>query len=471
MIHHLRPAPLARPTLALSLLALCLAAGCGEDAEKPKPPPEVLPEQPAPEYSGEGHWPAEKRGLAVDFFDASRNEAEAVLGDGDAARRFLGSAGILGSDNDVVGLTESFIEEEFGLLVLNRPWLDWRFERCLSSDEAAMHEPLATGRILADFVEGSGIEFEQLAVNVDLLTPDRRGLLYHDPTCDAYRPAFREAQQRENIIQAFVDLAGMPGIDYITVGVEMNAYESLLQGTQDGNVDDYSNFITLYREVRAAIKDANGDVQVGPGVHWERFRTITVDAVRAERQSKLAEGEEIDEYAVMVEAYRRSVRPLLYDEDGNRVADYLGLSIQPFTAGEPFQGRVPAEDDEAWPEFLAYYRDIPVVAGEGQVPVAFVQIDWPTGTGGNTEAKVRFLSAFKRAVAHVDVAWAAWRRLVNLGTSGDDTGCNNLTAGSIDAFNYKVEYCRSGLLEANGQPLPASAREGERLVDVLTADP
>ena len=405
--------------------------GCGEEEPTIKPEPKVLPTFDEPVYST-GNWAQEQRGIAIDSDDL------AVIQTGDQP----------------VGISTTAITDKFGVLVLNRPYVDWRASICAPSDEAETYQPLATaGRFLDEIEMAKSLNFDRIAVNVDLLTPGRRSLNYSCFDEGASKPRFEELEHRAKIIEAFEDLAELPGIAYITVGLEMNRYYHL---TIDGERpwDDYSNWVTLYREVYAAIKAKNSSVKVGPGISWAVFQRLTVPEVASEF--------EIDPNGLEAAwiASQRTVEPLLFKIRGRQptpTADFLGVSMIPFDSEPPFQGD-PTTVSEA--DIERYYRYLPLVAGG--LPVVLPQIDWPS-VGGNANLKGPFLSKLKHGVSHVDVEWAAWRRLADLPDTQQASPCKRFTGSSEPTLRYPEEYCSSGMIAESGRP--------RDVLDIFTESP
>ncbi len=410
--------PTVRACIALSLTAALVGCDDGGGGDTPT--------EPLPTYS-DGHWSVAQRGVALDDEDVE----------------------IFGS-----GIDPATIGDDFGLLVMNRPFHN-RLTGCPSPNEAAVHQPRATAdALIANDFADNGVSYDRIAVNVDLLTPGRGALLH---VCMAARtPRFDVNEHRAAVISAFEDLARMPDIDYITVGLEMNRYYHL---TVDGvrRRDDYSNWVTLYREVYAAIKAINPTVKVGPGVHWGTLMRLTVPEVATEYGLTEAGSEVPDrdlKEAVMLAA-RRTITPLLKSDrtpNGVPTADYLAVSMVPRQEEAPFRAN-PAGENEA--AVLRHYQYLPDVA-EG-LPVVLPQIDWESQSGANANAKTTYLTSLKRAVSHTQIEWAAWRRLVDIPEilDGPINPCGAYTggaaAGDERSLYYTVDYCYSGMITDRAQ--------------------
>lgn len=403
---------------ALAAAIALVAVACDDESSSSAPSVTVPP---APEYSP-GHWAVDARGVAIDDEDI----------------KIFGS----GIDADTIG-------SDFGFLVLNRPYVD-NPTGCPSGAQVPQVQPLATAERFLSAAAARGVDFDDIAVNVDLLVPRRNGLLH---ACPPDKPRFDDPAHRESVVEAFEDLAGLDGVRSITVGLDMNAYYHLeLDGER--MADDYSNYVTLYREVYHAIKAVNADIKVGPGLSWATFMRLTVPEIADEYgitdvpASKVLADPFLFE-AVQIAA-RRTVWPLLdaRNEAGERVsiADFVGFSIIPRQNEAPFNGNPQADRAEV----LAHYRYMDEVA-KGR-PVVLPQIDWETQSRASANSKATFLTAFKEAVSHVNIAWVAWRRLANVPElDGASSPCRRFTEAQDPRLNYSIDYCYAGLINDLGQ--------------------
>ncbi|MCB9522220.1 MAG: hypothetical protein H6702_02420 [Myxococcales bacterium] len=408
-------------TRASLALALLFAWGCDDEGG------DSAPVEPLPEYS-DGHWAKAQRGVALDDEDVEIFSPSAV--------------------------DPAAIADDFGLLVMNRPFHN-RLTGCPSEAEAPMHLPRQTAeRLLDRDFAAAGVDYQNIAVNVDLLSPGRGALL---ALCTAGNtPRFDNNAHRAAVLAAFEDLARLPGIDHITVGLEMNRYYHLSIGGARRD-DDYSNWVTLYREVYAAIKAVNPAVKVGPGIHWGTFMRLTVPEVAAE-YGLIEAGSSVpdaDLKAAVEFAARRTVWPLLragLRSDAAPSADYLAISMIPRQQEPPFNGN-PAGEVEA--EVLRHYQYVPEVALG--LPVVLPQIDWETQSGANANSKGTYLTLLKKALSHTPIEWAAWRRLVDIpeildgpiNPCGAYTGDNQTRDQS--SLYYSVDYCFSGMISDRAQ--------------------
>lgn len=424
------------------LIGLGLTAGlaaCGE--EKPvqtgPTPPDPLGDVPAdfePELD-EGGFAVEQRGVAVDAEDFAVLQTQ---------------------DNPAAGIGVNQLKADFGLLALNLPYLDpFRggagSQDCVDTDHAEEARPLASAQAFLDRLKSQkDFEPSAIALTVDLFDPKATRLLH---PCGV-KPSFGDVDYRAALVQAFEEAAGLPNLKYLTVGVGLNRY-TYFKDDQDRLVpEDYVNLMTLYREIYAAVKAKAPAVQVGPGLSWDFLMNVSVPTVASDLGLTDARG-----IAAWYRAWQRTVAPFLVEigEPGQRpahaAADFLAFSILPETASAPFRGEPSPIGEEAALEVEQYYRYLSlagkVQAGDGKVvPIAFPIIDWPIDSEGFANQKGPFLSTFLHAVSHVDVAFAAWRRLSDLPrrVQGQVAPCDRV----MESFGYPVDYCSAGLISASG---------------------
>ncbi len=409
----------------LLLGALLALVACDEEtADPPVAPPAIeLPDDPDPEY-GLGHWEKARRGIALDADDL------AVV-------------------QPTIGLTPERLDQ-FGRLVLNLLLVEDAGGECARESVLDRVLPRPKAEELLAALQAAGISFDAIAANVDLIRPSRDTLLYACFQMGASAPRFDVLEHRASIVDAFVDLAGLPGMTHITVGLEMNRYFHLRDADDVPQEDDYSNFATLYREVYRAIKAAHPDVRVGPGIHWAFFRLRTAAQMRLEYEL------EENGLEAVVRAYERTVKPLLIDpNNGEKTADYLGVSILPFVDEQPFGGDPSAGGEAA---LLDYYRHVRVLLKDAQIPLVLPQVDWPTPTAALAGNKGVFLENLQRALSHVDIEWAAWRRVADLANVQGSSDC-----AAHMALGHPRDYCSSGMVAENG--------DVRAVLDVFTADP
>ncbi len=419
-----------RALLALLTLTAACAAGCDEDPGE-QPVLEPLPTVPALSLDAEGHLSRAQRGVALDPQDLS----------------------VIAPGSDQVGVSPSALTSSFGLLVLNRPYVDSRSVRCPPSDEAAAVQPRAVVEDQLERFADEGMTFDRVAVNVPLMTPGRRGLLYVCFDEGARDVRFDVLEHRREVVDAFRDLAASGEVQWITVGLEMNRYYHLLSEDGQRQVDDYSNWVTLYHAIYDAIKEVDADIRVGPGLSWAVFHRRTMPEMADTLGFADPTGLE-----AAVAAYNRTVRPLLSSgrgADRRLTADYLGLTMIPFDNEDPWNGEAASEEEGRQAELYQAFRWLPLVLGVGtadELPLVLPMIDWAENSGAAGVKKGAFMETLKTATGGLEVEWAAWRRLSTLPDEPPQANpCRIYTASSEAALRYDITYCNSGMLSESGQ--------------------
>jgi len=411
-----------------------LVVACGDGAEPEVPIPVVVPDIPTLSHDA-GHLEVAQRGLPLDRFDLQ----------------------VLPGIRDY---TVQDISNLFGVVVINVPFID-RNDVCVRSADAAPLLPAqAVAARLAD-IRDAGVTTPSVAVNVDLLTPERTEL-YHVCLAEGAPAArFDVPEYRRQVVQAFKELAAIEGVDYVTVGMEMNAYyHNLFQG--ELRDDDYSNFVLVYREIYAEMKAVNPDLKVGPGMSYTEFRTRSMDAAADELQIPTPSfGEDgYDGYVRLASAlaFERTIQPFLQNGVGNnaqRTADYLGLTFLPFPESQPYFGDPQGSGGDELQAQLAWHDPIAVLTGfggENALPIAVVQADWPEGLLKRPK-KAEYLKVLKQALSPHTLEWLSWRRFSDLPREpAESSACARFTQGGGESttLRYSSDYCGSGVVDQYG---------------------
>ncbi len=421
---------------ALLIGALCsLALGaCEEDPVTP-PAPITGPTLPIEDFTfteltpapdGPGHWPKEARGVSLDEEDL------VVL----RARR-------------------DELNGKLGRLVINRPLLTLvTNEACLTAARATPQEPLAQVRALLERLRAEGVTLGEVVVNVELLRASRTDL-YHQ--CLASSPALFSAQElRAQLLRAFRDLAGLEGLTAVTFGVDLNSYYHLTDPmTGLERRWDYINLISLYHEVYDAMKETRPALKVGPGLSWSRLMNQTRSGVAEELSLDLADPAQA--HLALEVGLRRTVWPLLVGAGGAAKADFVGVSLIPAAAEEPFNNS-PEPEQEA---LNAYYLHLPLMGRPAadltaeplELPVAYPQVDWTTESNFKANEKSSFLERVKVALRHVEPLFVGWLRFSDLPKEpAQSSKCRIFTQ---EPKLYPESFCFSGLFGDSGQPKSA----------------
>ena len=258
---------------AWSVVFAVMSFGCGEDAPSAEQPP--APElQTFPSIDlNEKAFTVDQRALAIDGADLT------VVGEGKN-----------------VDITPATISEDFGRIVFNLPYLSLtNFDAQGCTDSGTVPEASLADRAnaLIARLSAAGINPSKIAVNVEFVkykdgVPD--GLIH---ACDVRRQGqrvvpFGSLALRSHMVKSFADLAAIKGITDITVGVALNRFYLPQFDMESRGRDDYANLASLYQEIYLAIKDANADINVGPGFNWSVFQRSTVPEVAAQRLTEAA---------------------------------------------------------------------------------------------------------------------------------------------------------------------------------------
>lgn len=410
-------------SLALLPFALfCFGCDDGDDGQDDTvdagiPPP--------PEYT-EGNWSAAQRGLAID--------AEDLI--------------VMPTPNGEI--TAQGLLDSFGLLVLNLPYHQ-SMTGCPQANVAAQHQPKAKAQEQLTQLRAKGLSFERVAVNVDLLNPTRTDLLSICQSSTTVR--FDTPRHRQQVVETFEELARLPEVSHITVGMDMNRYYHVKFGGER-RLDDYSNFVTLYHEVYEAVKQINPQIRVGPGISWSVLMLETAPQMLDERWPGTLQGDGLAPPEYLQQAVRaaaqRTVHPLLWVQAGReriKKADFLAVGFVQNPNEAPFYG-TPNPSDEA--ATLRYFQHAPLVAED--LPLVLPQIDWQVHSAGNANNKSLYLTLLKKALSHTEVEWAAWRRYSDIPELGGGVNpCAKYTARPDPTLNYDVDYCYAGLVNQTGQ--------------------
>jgi hypothetical protein len=405
--------------LTLSILMLSWACGADDlpviDESIPLTPFDKPTISDTPNGTGPGHWDKSMRAVSID-------------------------------EQDIIILTPAMdkIENNFSQLVINIPLIDKRTgEDCLTGMRATEALPEKTVARILDRISDKGLSFDQVIVQVDLMTPDRSSL-YHQclEESGSSGASFYIDELRRETLVAFTGLARLSEIDKIVVGLELNAYENF---DREGNINhlwDYVNLVDMYHDIYTEIKDLNDDLKVGPSVSWSKLKLNTLPAIAEEFAL------ELDDLLTLEFGLRRSVWPLLTN-NGEKRADFVGVSFIPDTASPPYLGTPTPEDTDAVQQF---YRNLSLLTSPPQLemplPIAYTMIDWPTQNIGSGGQKTDYLIALKQALSNLPPDWVAWRRLSDIPEEPPETS----PCRSVTSLGHAKDFCYAGLLDYNGVP-------------------
>ncbi|MGB0647987.1 MAG: hypothetical protein ACPGQS_12465 [Bradymonadia bacterium] len=366
------------------------------------------------------------------------------------------------------------VNETFDTLAINVYFVDLGFTSgCLSVSGDQYRLPAMAEDALQE-ARAKGLTMEKVAVHVELLTPSRLPSMGSDypvlglcDSDDGRFPSFGTPAHRDALLADFEDLIELPGLTRITVGVDMNA---LFHAGADNEFGyDYSNYVTSYRDIYAALKAKNPDIMVGPGLDFRRFVQMTVPfaANRVLGKTECVVGQcdlGSSESDAIYEAYRLVVQPLLTAgllTDFAPTADFVSWSVVPASADAPFDGSPSFDELDGTPNserkrLLNEYFAPLLYVGEwmGDLPYFINQVDW-TGSRGKQEKAV-FLDVLLNSLSSRLPAALGWARLTDLpqdeiaGAGSSNSICSQVVRPGRPEFERSDDHCSAGLVDSNG---------------------
>jgi hypothetical protein len=343
----------------------------------------------------------------------------------------------------------------FSRAVFHVPLVDQPSATAVKLADAKPSQPLALAQARLNKLNEFQISYDHISVSVDILTQFRTKLRSLKlETSNNAEPAFYLTEYRQHTIKAFEDLATLPGITDITVGLDLNHYYHL-----DNKAGDYNNLITLYREIYQAIKAKNAEIKVGPSFDWHLLMTQSVPAIAQEYDLDITD--DAVRPRLMAYTIELTIKPFLKDNTTS-YADFVGMSFnvdttlgQELFAGNPdFKG-----DAEKTAKVNAFYQYIPYALdlsksldGSAQrLPLVINQIDWE---GGSIDAKKKgdYLKLLKSAISANTIEWASWRRLLDIPENPPETSsCRIYKQNALEPDMTDLSVCYAGMLDQNGQ--------------------
>ena len=322
------------------------------------------------------------------------------------------------------------VNTTFDTLALNLFFVDLGFAAgCLDNATDAYRLPAMASEAL-DKARANGLDMDKVAVHVELLTPSRLPSMGSDVPVlgicgsDGGRfPSFGQPAHRAQLLEDFEALADLPGLSRVTVGVDMNA---LYHAGESGEFGfDFSNYITVYREIYQSLKAINADLEVGPGLDFRVFvqRTIPFAAQQVLGKGDCVVGAcelgaEVPD--ATYEAFRLVVQPLLasgFLDNKTATADFVSWSVVPASANVPFAGSPSFDELDGTASatrrqaVVDYFKPLLYVASWMDVPYYVHQTDW-AGSRGKQEKGV-FLDVLLTALSPQLPSVLGWRRLTD----------------------------------------------------------
>lgn len=365
------------------------------------------------------------------------------------------------------------INQSFNTLALNLTYVDLRFTAgCLDIANDAYRLP-ALARAALDSIRERGVTLEQVAVNVELLTPSRLPSVGSDVPvlglCGSNGegfPTFASPEHRSQLKADFSELAELPGLTRLTVGVDMNALYHA--GDQGEFGFDYSNYVTIYHEIYETVKAKNSNIAVGPGLSYRVFQLQTVPFAAAQvlQLENCTAGDcqlGGNEPSAVYEAYQLVVAPLLTSGAFGMAAssaDFVNWNVIPASANAPFEGSPSFDEVDGTPsaqrrqQILDYFKPLLYVASWTELPYGVQHSDW-TGSRGKIDKAV-FLDTMLTSLSPILPQHIGWRRFTDLPRdeiAGAGTGnsiCSQVVNPGRPEFKRPEDYCSAGLVDSNG---------------------
>ncbi len=347
-------------------------------------------------------------------------------------------------EQDIIILTtaKERIEGAFSKLVINVPLIDKRTnEDCLTGMRALEALPERTVPKILDRINEKGFSFDEVIVQVDLLTPQRESIYYQClEESGASQANFYLNELRRETIAAFTGLARVSDIDAVVIGLELNGYEAVTPGPTVNPEWDLINLMDLYHEIYEEMKALNADLKVGPSVSWSKLKLHTIPNIADEF------GLDRDELLTLELGLKRTIWPFL-SKEGSKKADFIGVSLIPDPVSPPYLGN-PAPDDMS--AVQNFYRNLGYLAKpsdlEENLPIAFTSLDWATTTIGSGGQKTEYLITLKQVLSNLEPEWVAWRRLSDIPVDPPESS----PCASVMRLNHGKDFCFAGLLNYNG---------------------
>ena len=354
----------------------------------------------------------------------------------------LRAATIDQQDIIILSSSKERIEGALSKLVINVPLIDKRTnEDCLSGMRALEALPEKTVPLILDRISEKGLSFDEIIVQVDLLTPNRESIYYQClEESGSSQANFYLSELRRETLSAFTGLARLSEIDAVVIGLALNSYETITPNPNVNLAWDIINLVDLYHEIYDEMKALNAEQKIGPSVSWAKLKLHTVPAVAEE----FALGS--DELLTLELALQRSIWPFL-SKDGVRKADFIGVSLIPDQVSPPYLGNPNPDDNVA---LQNYYRNLGHLANpsdlEENIPIAFTSLDWATTTIASGGQKADYLITLKNILSNIEPKWVAWRRLSDIPVDPPQSS----PCASVMRLNYGKDFCFAGLLNYNG---------------------
>jgi hypothetical protein len=105
-------------------------------------------------------------------------------------------------------------------------------------------------------------------------------------------------------------------------------------------------------------------------------------------------------------------------------------------------------------QYVPYAQDLSKnLDGSKVLPLVINQIDWE-GTAVDDKNRSIYLKLLKSSLSHVEIKWAAWKRLLDIPTDPPELSrCSAYSTNALEPdMPTNTNFCYSGLLTYNASP-------------------
>lgn len=192
-------------------------------------------------------------------------------------------------------------------------------------------------------------------------------------------------EEKDIILKAVAEAHERKPLKRVVVGAAIERLQLV-------NPEDFGNFVSFYEEVYDAIKAQWPELEVSPGLNWDRFITDVA--------ALYTPGGTVEEvtFAQIRAAWREIAEPLFAK------ADFLGLQAEPNP--DYYSGT---------PENLPVSQYALLAEVQGSRPVVWYAVNWPVTSAAEKVTQRDYLRKFLEYNAGNDVELIAWKGIRDLG--------------------------------------------------------
>jgi hypothetical protein len=220
------------------------------------------------------------------------------------------------------------------------------------------------------------------------------------------------------------DVTADRNVTHVVIGDDM---ERLLLGKRNfpNNPEEFANFVSFYKELRAAIKADFPDIKISAGMNWDRLVT---DVAALYTTSGNVEDVRFGEIR---RVWQDIAEPLYSGED------FLALSSEPDPSY--YEG-----DPAGLPE--SQYALLAEVQGER--PVVWYGINWPINSSAEKRTQKDYLERFLELNAGNEIDLITWRIMIDLPEQGD--------CALVTGLSGRSQRCFAGFFSNSAAPTSVS---------------